>query len=305
LATLVELVARTQAMSRAALGAALAMLPDIVRHTHVGTVLAARAGGGLVAVVVSRAGGPGFRLLGLAIALGLPLTLSLSGHAADWGDLTSAVGIDWIHAVAASAWTGGLLALALAVLPASAALSRELLGGIARRFSRVAGGCLAVVVGTGVLNAWWQLGAASRFWTTTYGRVLFVKIALALCLIWIGAMNRYLVVPRLVEGGGRGAGARLFRAVGVALRGRRARLRSGTAPARFSTYVRREALIAFAVFACTAALSELAPGRHTAFERKPASHVTNITPLRPGGGPRMSGTVSPPPGDAARGRPCS
>jgi putative copper export protein len=300
LATLVELVTRTQAMSNAALGAALAMLPDVVRRTHVGTVLAARAAGALVALALSCATGAAPRLLALISALGFPLTLSLSGHAADWGDLTSSVAIDWVHAAAASAWTGGLLALAVSVLPDSAAAPRELLGGVARRFSRLAGGCLAAVVVTGVLNAWWQLGAISRLWTTAYGRVLLAKVALALVLSWIGAMNRYLVVPRLISGRRHGVGARLFRAVNVALLGRGARVRAGAA--RFSTYVGREALVALALFACTAALSELTPGRHTAFERKPAGHVTNITPLGPGAGQRTSGTVSPPPGDIARGR---
>jgi mono/diheme cytochrome c family protein len=132
--------------------------------------------------------------------------------------------------------------------------------------------------------------------------VLLVKVAVALVLIWIGALNRYLVVPRLIAGRRHGVGARLFRGVNVALLGRGARVRAGAARARFSTYVGREALVALALFACTAALSELAPGRHTAFERKPAGHVTNITPLRPGAGQKTSGIVSPPPGDPARGR---
>ena len=70
-----------------------------------------------------------------------------------------------------------------------------------------------------------------------------------------------------------------------------------------SRYVVGEAAVLLGVFTCTAALGEITPGRHTAFERKPASHVTNIAPAQSGrDDSRISGIVTPPPGDAARGR---
>jgi putative copper resistance protein D len=301
--TIVELVVRTQVMSRAPLAVAVASLPEVVSRTHLGAVLTARVGALLLAGLLSLTTATALRALCLLIALGVALTLSLTGHAADWGDVTPSVAVDWVHAAAAAAWTGGLLGLALAVLPGQAALPPPVLGAVGRRFSRLAGFCLLTVVATGISNAWSQLGVVSRLWTTAYGRVLLVKVAVVVALVCLGAVNRYVVVPRLSDDRARaGFGARLFRVSRLVIRGPRRGARGAAAPARLSTYVTLEALIALAVFACTAALGEVTPGRHTAFERKPASHVTNITPSPSGGGTRVSGTVTPPPGDAARGR---
>lgn len=304
LATVAEMILRTQAMSRAPLAAAVAQLPEVVARTHVGAIAATRAGMITLAGLLSLATAPPFRVLCLLIALGAALTITLTGHAAAWGDVTASVAVDWVHTVAASAWTGGLFGLVLAVLPRQAAVPQAALGVIGRRFSRLAGLCLLCVVATGVFNAWTQLGAVSRLWTTAYGQLLLVKVALVVTVAGLGAMNRYLVLPHL-EGGrvGRGFGARLFRVMRLLIRWRGPRARVAAAPARLSRYVAGEAAIVLAVFACTAALGEVTPGRHTAFERRPASHVTNITPSQSSSdSPRIRGTVTPPAGDAARGR---
>ena len=304
LATMAELVLRTQAMSRAPLAAAISQVPEVVARTHVGAVLAARAGMLALGALLSLAGSPALRVLCLLVALAGALTVSLTGHAADWGDATVSVAIDWVHAVAASVWTGGLLTLAFSVLPAQASLPRAVLGPIGRRFSRIAGLCLLAVAATGIANAWTQLGAFTRLWTTAYGQLLLVKAALVAAVAWLGAVNRYLVLPSLDEGrGSRGLGGRLFRILRLLLRRRRPSVPVGAATARLSRYVAGEAVIVLAIFACTAALGEVTPGRHTAFERRPASHVTNITPSAArSDGSRVAGTVTTPPGDAARGR---
>jgi mono/diheme cytochrome c family protein len=58
-----------------------------------------------------------------------------------------------------------------------------------------------------------------------------------------------------------------------------------------------EALVGLAVFACTAVLGEVTPGRHVQFERRPTAHVAPVA-RSAGSGPRP-GTVTPPRGDAA------
>jgi len=73
------------------------------------------------------------------------------------------------------------------------------------------------------------------------------------------------------------------------------------APSRLAAYVTAEAIVAIGVFAGTAALGEVTPARHVSFERKPTTHVTNVTPRASVGGPR-AGTVTPPTGDITRGR---
>src|SRR5262245_21812857 len=109
-------------MSRAPLATAIATIPQLVTHTHFGALLAARAGLLLFALILSLARMPMARWLCLLLALAVVLTFSLTGHAADWGDLTASVAIDWVHAAAASAWTGGVLALAVVVLRRNPAL---------------------------------------------------------------------------------------------------------------------------------------------------------------------------------------
>jgi mono/diheme cytochrome c family protein len=72
------------------------------------------------------------------------------------------------------------------------------------------------------------------------------------------------------------------------------------AESQLVAYVTIEALVGLAVFACTAVLGEVTPGRHVQFERRPTTHVAPVA--RPGGGGPRSGTVTPPRGDAAHGR---
>ena len=301
LTTFADLVVRTLAMSRAPFAAAILAVPDVVARTHFGAILTARAVMLAFAVVLSLARAAALRVFCLLVALGVALTTSLTGHAADWGDLTVSVAIDWAHAVAASAWTGGLIALALVVFRREPAWPPASLVVLAQSFSRLAGVCLLVVALTGSYNAWAQLGALSRLWTTAYGRVLILKLLIVAALAWLGATNRYVIVPRLSPGRAvRGFGARLFRVSRLVVLGPRRGTRSVMAPSRLAAYVTGEAIVALAVFACTAALGEVTPGRHVSFERRGTTHVPPVQPRQSSGVGR--GTVTPPPGNAARGR---
>ena len=302
LTTIGELVIRTQTMSRAPLVVAIIALPDVVKHTHFGAIFTVRCAALALAVLLSLARFAAPRVFCLLITAGIALTTSLTGHAADWGDLTFSIAIDWAHGVAAAVWTGGLFGLALVILRRDLLAPALSLALIARRFSRLAAVCLIAVVLTGICNAWSQLGEVSRLWTTPYGRVLLVKVLVAAGLVWLGAVNRYVILPRLSpDRGARGIGGRLFRILRLAIFESRRRANSEPASSQLSKYVAWEALLALAVFACTTVLSEATPARHTAFERKPTSHVTPVEP-RSGGSASSTGTVTPPPGDPARGR---
>ena len=217
--------------------------------------------------------------------------------------------VDCAHALAASVWIGGLIMLALTVLRRGASAPREPVAVLASRFSRIAGFCLLAVVVTGAYNSWAQLGGFSRLWTTSYGRILILKLLLVAALVWLGAVNRYTLLPRLAPPRApHGVGARLFRIARLALR-RRSReasapsARAGAAPAavqsRFAAFVGVEALIGLGVFACTALLGELTPSRNEAFARR-SSHVAPVSRSAPA--TSRAGTVTPPPGNAARGQ---
>jgi len=219
-ATWAELLVRTQAMSGASLGASVAAVPSVLAGTHFGQILAARGAAVVVALLLSAERSRAFQAFVLLVAAGIALSVSLTGHAADWGDVTLAVAIDWAHAVAASAWTGGLIALALVAGRREAPWSRESLAVVVPRFSRLAGLSLLAVAVTGGYNAWTQLGRVARLSTTTYGRVLIAKLAIVAVLVWLGAVNRYVLVPRLApSSAARGVGARVFRIARLAVLG--------------------------------------------------------------------------------------
>jgi mono/diheme cytochrome c family protein len=129
-----------------------------------------------------------------------------------------------------------------------------------------------------------------------------VKIALVLGLAWLGAINRYANLPRLgPPRARRGFGVRAFRSARLLVLGPRPRVSAAAAPVRLAAYLRGEAIVALGVLACTAALGQVTPGRHVSFDRKPTSHVTLVQPRSAGSASRL-GTVTPPAGDAQRGR---
>src|SRR5262249_6641558 len=119
-------------------------------------------------------------------------------------------------------------------------------------------------------------GGFSRRWTTTYGRVLIAKLSIVAVLVGLGAVARYALLPRLApSSAARGIGARAFRMARLVLsRGHGAP--STPAESRLVAYVKIEALVGLAVFACTAVLGEVTPGRHVTFERK---HTTPVPPV--------------------------
>jgi copper transport protein len=138
-------------------------------------------------------------LIGLAFASGL----SLSGHAAaDAGSSWKSQIADWAHLSAACLWIGGLVQLAVVVWP----LMPEARRATFLAFSRLATVCVGVLLLAGVYLSILRLPQVSDLWTTGYGNVLLVKIALvALAFAW-GGLHKLVAVPALVRGSDRVAG---------------------------------------------------------------------------------------------------
>ena len=74
--------------------------------------------------------------------------------------------------------------------------------------------CAAVLIVSGVVNAWLELGSIDALWSSAYGRTLLVKLALLLPVALLGAYNRQRVVPALEEANG---AARLRRTATIEL----------------------------------------------------------------------------------------
>ena len=133
------------------------------------------------------------------------MTESASGHAADAGDFSIIEISDWLHLLAASVWGGGLFALSLAILPSFAKAGDQqarLTADAASRFSRIAGFAVGIIVLTALYNAWMYVGSITALIKSSYGWTIIAKIVLLFFLLYIGAFNRYVRVPRMRKAAG-------------------------------------------------------------------------------------------------------
>src|SRR5262249_61710368 len=119
-----------------------------------------------------------------------PLSWSLRGPGVAAGAVSWAVFRAWLCVSAGAAWIGGIFCLAALVLPV---WPHDRLEELVRRFSMLAGWCLAAVVASGIYNCWTEIGSLHALWTTAYGKILGAKIALVLAVVALGAANRYAV----------------------------------------------------------------------------------------------------------------
>ncbi len=121
--------------------------------------------------------------------------LSVSGHdgSGDPGSSWLTEIADWVHISAASLWIGALGTMAVLLWTGAPELRRPAF----MRFSRLAMVLIALVLGAGTYMAIVRLPHLQDLWSTGYGQVLLVKIALVcVALLW-GAFHHFFVRPRL------------------------------------------------------------------------------------------------------------
>jgi copper transport protein len=150
---------------------------------------------GLAVVMAGRATPSLAGDIGAALAVWSP---ALVGHTRAYEPVSLLVLTDALHLSAGAVWLGGLAGLAI-VLPSLAGRERE--GALLlSRFSTVAAVLLGILAAAGVLLGWRILGSWSGLWETTYGRLLLVKVGIALVVGAVAAFNRYRLLPRAADG---------------------------------------------------------------------------------------------------------
>ena len=137
-----------------------------------------------------------------ALGAGWLLLRSFQGHAGAHGTLSAL--IDWLHLLAAAAWLGGLVQLAL--------LPRPVPVEIATRVRVQATTALAVLVPAGIYAAFLHVRHLDLLVGSPYGETLIAKLALASVLLALGAANHFGHVPAMRRGAPRAEG-KLVRAV--------------------------------------------------------------------------------------------
>jgi copper transport protein len=155
---------------------------------------------------VRERGGPSTRPLG-ALLIAVPLVYlalcpALSGHGSSQSPVALNFPVNAIHVAAMATWLGGLAALLL-VLPAATrsvttpADRGHLLAGPLGRFSTLALVMVALIMATGLIQAYVYVRHLGDLFSTGYGRAVLAKFLLLIAVIGIAAYNRRTVIPRL------------------------------------------------------------------------------------------------------------
>lgn len=173
----------------------------ILVDTDFGWIWSVRLGLGLLSVLAALwwmgAKRPQVRVIGLALAAALLITVAWTGHAAIEEGLAGRAHrwADALHLVAASVWIGALPPL-LWLLHADGG------GDAARRLTRFHDIGLAAVlalIATGLVNSFFLVGQPSALFTSVYGQLLALKLVLFAGMIGLAARNRLVHTPALVR----------------------------------------------------------------------------------------------------------
>jgi putative copper resistance protein D len=205
-AALVSVVLQTAELAPVA-GVTATTLRDYVRNFSgaqalLATACVAAAAAALAGIGIRASGQLPARLLVVTVGVGL-LPLLATGHSGElsarWHDLTM-VSLE-LHVFAATAWTGGLAAVAALLLTRPSLLARAL-----PRFSGLAGLCLAVVGATGVLNALVELATTpgvrvpAALFSSQYGQLVLAKAGCLVVLALLGGHIRFRLLPSVARG---------------------------------------------------------------------------------------------------------
>jgi copper resistance protein D len=144
-----------------------------------------------------------WRWSGLTFTAAMLASLAWAGHGGATpgrpGELHLAA--DMLHLLAAGAWVGSLIPLALLLAeirrsgdPDASAIARRAVV----RFSILAAISVISLFTAGLVNTWFLAGTVPALIGTGYGRLLLAKIAIFITMVTIAAVNLLRMTPRLV-----------------------------------------------------------------------------------------------------------
>lgn len=137
----------------------------------------------------------------LAFYGGLAVTISfaLYGHGTEapsrWLVMASGV----VHVTAAAVWLGGLVGLFM-VLRRRAPHPVRSTADIVGRFSTAAAVSVGLLAVAGLAMAWVEVGSLDGLRSTTYGRLVLVKVAITLGVVAMAGYNRFRLIPAITAG---------------------------------------------------------------------------------------------------------
>lgn len=141
------------------------------------------------------------------LAVLIAATPAMSGHAIGADRYRNlSVALDAVHVLAAGGWLGGLLAVAVAGVPAALTVSSDsdlasgipVIARVVNAFSPTALIFAACVVVTGGIAAWMRVGSIAALRDTSYGLALLVKLGFV-ALVFAGGAYNWLRMRRALS----------------------------------------------------------------------------------------------------------
>jgi len=136
------------------------------------------------------------------LAAALVGSLAWAGHAIGGRGVEGLLhpAADVVHLIAAAAWLGGLVPLALLLsLTGEDGYALAVARAATLRFSTLGIVSVATLLCTGIVNSWYLVGSIPALKESDYGRLLLIKIALFATMVGIAALNWSQLTPRLVQ----------------------------------------------------------------------------------------------------------
>ena len=139
----------------------------------------------------------------VVVGVGLLASVAVLGHAAADAAAVYLVPAAVLHLAAMSLWLGGLIAVGVVLVPALRAsvrvetkLAARSAGRVLHTWSRLAFGCVAVLVVTGELQGLATVAPVQSLWATRYGGLLLIKLALVAAALLAAAGGHRLAFGR-------------------------------------------------------------------------------------------------------------
>jgi copper transport protein len=142
------------------------------------------------------------RIVSVGAMITVGLALAASGHAANADPRMLAITAVFLHAVSLAFWIGALLPLAVLLRTSGSEAIIPL-----QRFSRAIPFAIAALLASGALLAVVQLQSVNALWSTDYGRLLAIKLALVAMLLAFALLNRIVLTSRVTAGSQAALGA--------------------------------------------------------------------------------------------------
>ena len=199
-------------LSDASILQAVLLDTDFGRDWLLRLLLIALLAGLLAADLREKQDSGGFLKLAVVLAAaGLTGTLAWGGHGIGGAGLGGRIHLaaDFVHLIAAAAWVGGLLPLALMLAAAGASVT--VTHAVSLRFSAYGIIAVGVLLLTGAINTWYLAGSIRALTETDYGHLLLVKIILFLVMLALATVNRLWLTPALTVNAGERPARRALR----------------------------------------------------------------------------------------------